>query len=297
MTLVLSTTSGRQQDGILRRGWALLLLILFFLLPACSTPAVRLPAPPVRYLELALAYNYNVAMMDQLWSRASLEMQWVEQGKKQSESGNGHLMLIPPNRMALSVGQLGQTYFWAGCDATQYWLFDLRDGGVVYVGTHERFDPGRFREVPIPVRPLDVAKLLGLVYLPMNEAPRDTVLVPSEGSDWVLELPEQKLRLRIDPATFTARAVQLLDDRGRVRVESVLQKPSPVALKNASPRDGPKLPREVTIRLPEDMGMLRLSLSNPSDGREDDRLRPRQFDWQALLKAHKPARIVNLDER
>ncbi len=288
--LVLSTTS--------------VLLLLNLLLSACTpAPVIRPSAPPVRYLELATAYNRNVAMMDQLWARADIEMRWQQNGKRQRETGEGHLMLMPPDKVALSLGKLGQTLFWAGCDAHEYWLFDLRDEGVVHVGRHANFDPRRIDVLPIPVRPLDVTKLLGLVYLPLSSAERDTVLVGVDGSDWVIDLPQQQLSLSIDPATFTARSVRLMDKAGNIVVASELREPVRVEIQNLPPAKSPRLPSVMTIRVPrltsdsktDDPGQLTLQLKGLTDGRDDDRIRPRQFDLAALYRAHKPKHIVDLD--
>ncbi len=300
--------------------FALLMCLPFF---ACTPAPVRPTAPPVRYLELATAYNRNVALINQLWARADIEMRWQHKGKRQRETGEGHLMLMPPDRVAISVGKLGQTLFWAGCDADEYWLFDLRDDGVVYVGRHENFNPKRIDVLPIPVRPLDVTTLLGLVYLPLGDAEQDTVLVGVDGADWVVDLPQRRLRLTIDPATFTARSVHLTNEKGQVIVASELRDPVQVEMQNNTKGNAPRLPSRVTIRVPppgmdgevrgefdavvkassagqkatEQPGQLTLRLSGLTDGREDERIRPRQFDLPALYRAYKPGKVIDLDSR
>lgn len=281
--------------------WRLIKLTLFSLLllgvSACTPTQVRPPAPPVRYLELATAYNRNVAMIDQLWSRAAVEMEWLEGRKKQSESGEGHLMMVPPDCVALSVGKLGQTYFWLGCDSQRYWFFDLRDDGVVYVGRQENFSLERFVNLPVAIKPLDVVKLLGLVYLPVHDPLLDQQLVSIQGSDWVVDLPARQMQLTIDPATFTARRVRLFDDQGAVQVQATLWEPVGVEMYKVALPNLPKLPQQLTIDLPAQNARLILSLSSLTDGREEQRIKPRQFDLQALLKAYKPGKTVDLDDR
>src|SRR5262249_54442096 len=138
-------------------------------LTGCPTPPTREPksvAPPgpaPAYADLAARYNANIAGLDRLWSRAVVELNWRDdRGKKRFEQGDGNLITGLPDRVALSIGKLGNTLFWAGGDAQRYWLFDLQGDKVAYVGRHAYIGSPCTLESPLAVQPRDLVRLLGI---------------------------------------------------------------------------------------------------------------------------------------
>src|SRR5690606_20224884 len=121
-------------------------------------------------------YNANLQRLERVWSRATVELRWREDGKRRLEQGEGHLILALPDRLAMSIGKLGGVSLWAGADKDHYWLFNLLDANDkhVHVGMHALARVGDQRG-PLPFRPIDLPRLLGLVTLDPNVAPKPKV--------------------------------------------------------------------------------------------------------------------------
>lgn len=276
------------------------------LLTACavndaSNSADPLPPPAVlpSFVEIVQRYNANLERVDRLWARAVVELEWREKGKRRFEQGEGHLIMVLPDRVALTIGKLGQDGFWAGCDAERYWLFDLRGERVVHVGKHAWADKPCVRSLGLPVMPMELPRLLGLTTIDPEHEPVAPAVEWIHGS-LVIEPVGHSSRLFLDPVTARPVRIDLLDETGHSRVTCRLTQYEPMPVAGAAPGAYPHIATRAVITitgagLQERSGKATLHLADPTDGREEDRIREKAFDFDALIKAHKPSVIDLLD--
>jgi hypothetical protein len=205
------------------------------------------------YREVAEHYNANIEHLSRLWAASNVHMEWTEDGKQRTERGEGSLYIVMPDHIALTVGKVGQLGLVAGCDDKRYWYFDLRDEGVVYVGTQaaaaRRAATGKADENPLglPIRPLDLPELLGIAPLGPPDAYRNIpgMTVVSVGWDgkegslvvafWSPVPPGPGRVLRLDPKTYLPRRITLFSERGHMTAESTLDKPMRVETRGLPP--------------------------------------------------------------
>lgn len=275
---------------------AVMLALFTAALAGCIPPRrTDIPHPAVmpHYVELAERYDANLAGLDRLWANATVRMKWVEKRRQRSESGEGVFMTVLPARMALSVGKLGNTLFWAGCDGQRYWLFDLTDDGVAYVGRHENVGQPGTQPFPAPVLPLQWPTLMGLTLLDPAVLPVPEVGWSGTGH-YVIQ-PRPGVRMLIEPDTALPSRIDLLASDGTVAVSAALSRPERVAVSGRGEADGPRIQTVVQLTVPGRQGTMTLKLSDPTDGRDEDRIRDGAFQFERLLKAYKPASVVDLD--
>lgn len=254
---------------------------------ACHPVEPRKAVPVVDYAELAARYNANIRGLDRLWSRSVVELRWKQAERSRLEQGEGHFLMIRPDRLALTVGKLGQTLFWLGCNGQRGWIFDLQSQpSVLYL-----YDSVQAVQADSLIAALlragGPACLLGLVELEPEIA---RVVTVQEGC-WVLEPADVPMRLWIDPVRAVAVQVDLLDEEGRTLATAKLSRHEPVDL---SPPAGfrPLLARRIEIVLADGQQRLTLFLSDVSAGLAETRIQDRAFDLEALIRALKPEKIV-----
>lgn len=279
------------------------------LLPACTPPKAD-PAPPLQlpsYEELAQRYNANIAAVDQLWARASVKLFYRnQQGKWKTETGEDSLFMFQrPGRVALSLGKLGKTALWAGCDQQRYWLFDLIENRTAWVGSTAALEGLAPEDYPLPVHPQRLVALLGLTPLDTLVA-TDARTVRYDNGSFVIDAPAQQLRLWLDPATALPRQIILLGDDGQPRIWSKLSGELRVATAQPPPQETvsdtvsvPRLAARAELILAGTDGSLTLALRDATDARAD----PRQaralsnaFDFDTLTRALRPQHVIDLDE-
>ncbi len=151
---------------------AVLLLLCFGCAGGRGGRAEREPEPtPVpSYAEIAAKYNQRVAPLDRVWARSVARVWYPDrEGEEQTDQVEGHLMMIRPDCLKLTFKKLGETYAVLGSNPDQYWWIELGDRGgrrVAWVGEHEAADPERLEELGLPVHPLDLIEVIGVLPLP-----------------------------------------------------------------------------------------------------------------------------------
>lgn len=279
-----------------------LLLVVAALFPGCAAsekyPSTGEPLhtrftarePLPSYAEAVRRYNENAAKVDRLWSRAVATIEWMdEKGERRIEQGDDcFVVYVAPDRFALSLGKLGKTLLWAGCDAERYWVLNAQDPRHAYVGRHEHV--GKACTQPLPmvggVHPRDVMRLMGVEPINPELLPDEPAVEWLDGQ-WMIEPPGMGTRLLIDPKTGFATRIDLIDGAG---VSRILCRLSHVETLTAYrvPTGGPaKIATRMTIELPDGRGAVRLTISNPTDGRADDRINDRMFDFDRLRRVLK----------
>lgn len=261
----------------------------------------QLTPSEVAWSAILHAHNQRVSRIDQMWSRAVVELRWVdEDGDRQFEQGDGPLILRKPGRTALAIGKLGKTRFWLGSDRVAYWLFDLDDPRLAYFGRVDHAEPLHVDDdYPMPVRPDRLIGLLGLLPLPARPDDPPAVFDLPNGHRQVT-LPEPDLkgdwtrRLRFDPSHRLSEIAWLAPD-GTVAISVLLSNYKSMAMESGASVRGPEVPARVRLDLPQREASADLFLSQMQSG--EAKITDRQFDFQHLLDALDIERIALLDEQ
>jgi hypothetical protein len=270
------------------RGINITLALALAALAGCATapttrPATTQPRSLPSYDQIAERYNRNIAGLNRLWSAATVELSWKEGDKKRWEQGEGQLIVVPPDRVSLSIGKLNNTLLWAGADAERYWIFDLQGDKTAYVGKHADYAKAG-GAAPLPIHPLELVRLLGITPLPRGDAARG-VAVEWMGGDYLVDFPA-RMRLVIDPATALATRIDLLDAQGFSRVIAKLSAPGRVELENTPPGGFPTIATSFEITMTDREGWMKLHLSRLTNNHE--KINERVFDFDFLEKTLKP---------
>lgn len=136
--------------------------------PSATVGDVKRFGPPPTYADAARDYNRTVDFLDRISARANILITYYdEEGKEKTEDPEGRLQIIRPNKLALSLGKAGQILFWFGCDPEQYWWIDLSEKGkrLAAVGRHEKFDDATAARIGLPIKPLDLIRMIGIVKM------------------------------------------------------------------------------------------------------------------------------------
>ena len=259
-----------------------------------SSRLARPDEPLPSYRQVIDRYNENIRRVEQLWTRAVVELRWTDEEGTHFEQGEGNLILQLPDRVAVSVGKLGHTLMWIGGDEQQYWFFDLRDRHVLYMGRHDQADQLDPKSLPVPIRPRDLPRLLGVIPIDPTKQPPDPQVEWYDGK-LLIEPPGTRTRLLLDPITAQPVRIDLMDTEGQSRVIGQLSAWEPMKIEGLPPGAYPKVATRLEVALVDKQGSATLFLSDATDGRRPNRIKPAAFDIQRLVAAFKPKRVVDLD--
>jgi len=262
---------------------------------SCQTPPITVHQPQhlPTYQQLATRFNKNLQRINQLWARAAVELHWRDEQGKHFEQGDGHLIFALPNQLALSIGKLGNTLFWAGCNPHQYWWFDLQDQPTLYFGSHAHTTPHTAEQLPLPVQPLDLIRLLGI--LPLDATPPSPPEVLWTDRGYLIQPPNTGSRLLIDPQTDRPSRIELLDPDGNVAVVSHLSRWQRMDIVGVPPGGLPYVATRFEISLVAQHGSMTIFLSDPTDGQAGNKVKDTLFDLEYLRGVFKPTQEVDLD--
>ena len=283
---------------------ATLMALCFLTLTGCKpaqpiVPETLLPdtidnvAPLPEYSELIERYNATTAPLVRVWAEAHVDLVWLdEKGKRKSEHGDGRFMYVAPDKVALEIQEFGKG-FWAGSDGERYWLFDLQDQRIVYVGRFDLLDQLDEGVFPLPVLPTDLLYVLGLVPIDPDRIP-DAPAVELVNGYYLIEPPGLGLRMLLNPESARPLRVDLLDQEGNSAVKCVLSKPA--KLERSPDMEGlptPVMPSVVEVYVLNEEARMTLKLKAlTTEGR---RIRDSHFDFDTLKKVYKPDQVVDLD--
>jgi hypothetical protein len=268
------------------------------------------PAPAIMpvYHEVAFRSNQHVAMLDRLWSHASVEVRFLdEKKKKRRERGDDSTLMIEvPSRLALSIGKMGNTIIWAGCDSQRYWLFDLfGDKGVIH-GRHELLYRYEMPGLPLKIRPSDLPLLLGLLPIDPGSGAAQDPPVGWAGTlgAFVVQPPGAPIRLFVDHKTWLPVRVELMDPHGGVAVISELSDHQPVEMVGVGLSAAPRIATRISMSLKDEYFAMDMQLSRMTDARgagdeKKGRAFGRAFDFDYLADHAfeiRPQDRVDLDE-
>jgi hypothetical protein len=269
--------------------------------PAPPVSAVAKPGPA--YAEVAAKYNANADFLRQLCAPVTVRMRYYDKdGVERNEQGEGRLQIVQPDHVAMSVGKVGETFFWLGSDSHRYWWFDLSGKRrLMYIGAHGNYELSQARRVGVVVAPLDLVRLLGIVALPekgQTQMSEDGTLI---GVTTDLE-GGMRQRTWIDPKTYLPTKIELFTLKTVVggangkaewvcELVSELSLPDGVDIKGRGER--PRMNTRVIIAHEASRSQITLDLSSMQDGA--GRMVPEAFDPAALAKQLRADVIYDLD--
>lgn len=260
----------------------------------CSGPKVQPPIPrgPVpAYADVAAAYNTRVQHLDRLWARTTIRFVSVDpEGKEIDEQGEGHLQIVLPRKLYLTVGKVGETGYELGSNDTRYWWIDVR-GKSAQVGEHVNFDASAAGAAGLPVHPLDLVEVLGITPLGPDAT---TMAWSDDGRRLLLRAPARvgDKVLALNPETYEPLEIRLIDSDGQPKVLSVLEDPLTVKLPDDSWVRTRTLSR-IEISVPSTRTSITLwmdTLENRGSG-----IKERAFDFEALVREYGVIEVQSLD--
>ena len=272
---------------------------ILLLLSSCITTRTTSTRPDATslpsYEQLVARYNRNVEQISRLWSFAVVELTWREDGRSRFEQGEGQLAVVLPDRMSLTVGKLGHDVLRAGCNQTQYWLFDMRGSeNTLHLGHHASVPRSVGGASSLPIRPRDLIRLLGVVRIDAPVGDTSPIVERFKG-DYLIEPPGCNCRMVLDPKTARPVRIDLLDERGYSRVTARHERYGHLKTEGVSPGRWPFVATLITMTDARKRGRINLALSDTVG--DSDAINPRWFDPALLAKALKPDVVVDMDQR
>ena len=260
--------------------------------------------PPPRYADAAARHNERVKYLDRVLARANIRLTYFDEGgEEHTENPEGRLQVVRPDRLALSLGKAGQTLFWFGCDGERYWWIDLSDRNkrVAAVGRHEKFDDQTARRIGLPIKPLDLIRLLGVSELDVNAA--GVTQWSADGTQVGVTTPlgaRGWQRMWLDAETFEVREVEIFG-RDRALVLSAVHEDGPEGPEYVeftrdvagARQSHASMPSRVYITHVPTGTEARLTISGVKDGPISDKA----FDLSVLLEKQGVDRVIDVDER
>lgn len=277
------------------RSLGLTLVVCGPILQGCASPqraSVETPADS----EVVARYNERASRLGRVWARAVVTLEYTdEDGRRRNEQGEGHLQLAQPDRIALSVGKLGEILVYLGCDSKRYWWFDMAgDESFVALGLHENVGRPCSRELPIEAHPLDIIDLLGVTPLPAEAR-----IVGTSPDGIVVDSPGRlgRLRLNLDPSSLMPRRIELFENGSETEASLVatLSDDQNVELRGVG-GFFPRMASRIEIDHTASESSISISLYDHADGEIRGRIPDSAFDFATLTDAFGPELIAVLDK-
>lgn len=265
--------------------------------PGLPAPAKVIPGPP--YEEVAARYNANAAYLHQLFAPVTVRIRYDDKdGKEHNEQGEGRLQIVQPDHTALSIGKVGEVFFWLGSDSQRYWWIDLSGKPrQMFVGVHDHYAASAARRIGVVVAPLDLVRLLGIVQLPVGAAGaggqtqmsadgKSIGIVTSLGGPG-----SGRQRTWVDPVTCVPNKIELFNAKGECELVADLSTPEGVDVKGTAFR--PRMNTRIKIAHAASRSQITLDLSDMQDG--SGRMVPEAFEAATLARQLRVDKIYDLD--
>lgn len=251
------------------------------------------PRPGITAAQIVEAQNARVAGLDRLWARVSVQVTAKnEKGKRLRDQGEGHLQIVQPSSIALSLGKVGQTQLYLGSNEQIYWWIDLLDSDekVALAGRHERVTTEKAALLGVPVYPRDLVHMLGITPLPTSAA--DAELEWDAHSHAAVHAPTDSGERRVwfDVDSMLPTKVELFDDNGELVLTSELDRYDFVNVVGDATIK-PKIAERADITIAVDDTKVKISLYDP----ENRAIRPTAFDFEKLVRGFGVDTIYDLD--
>lgn len=259
-----------------------------------QTPVLTGPAVTLDYKEVATLYNVRVENMDRVWARSRLRVQFTDkQGEKVDESAEGHLQIIRPRKLALTVTKVGETLYYLGSNDQLFWWLDIRKEKSGVVGRHADTKVEAVSAMGVPLLPLDVLELLGVLPLDVDAAGkakaiggRFEVMYPARGMRLAgIEDADgiSTVRMVMDRKTLEPQTIEVRGADGKIAVRAELKNYQPViGVPGGSLR--PRLATMFELFVPKSETRFTIKLLDTQN--RGDRMNPAAFDLEKLLAAY-----------
>jgi hypothetical protein len=155
-------------------------------------------------------------------------------------------------------------------------------------------------DLPLPIAPYRLVPALGLTPLPAHAdarihddpaEPHVLALVPVESGT-----PSANWCYWIDRETWQPRRIALLDQYGRLIAAAQLSDYQPLELHGLPPGAWPDVPARIELHIPQRNVRATLHLEEPlTDGRERDKVKDVQFDFDQLINRLHVDKVIDLD--
>lgn len=260
-------------------------------------PKVLPPAPSIT--TVVDAQNKRVDGLNTLWSRISLRVDGkLANAKLNKEEAEGHLQIVLPNKVAVTINKVGNTYFYLGSNDDVYWWLDLTEEKRGYFGRHAVATTETVDRFGIPVHPLDLIELMAITPVPeddLESEPAPVVRWSSDGKLLWYDVPARgsTKRVFVDPKTYLPVMVELLDGNAKVVVRSELSRY--VSFQSRSkPTASPSIPSRCVLTVPRTDLTITINLNDP-EGRAPKDI---AFDFKRLATELYPVNtLVDLDKK
>jgi hypothetical protein len=255
---------------------------------------------PPSYEESARKYNRSVDYLDRVLARVNILLTYFdEDGKEHHEDPEGRLQIVRPNKLALSLGKAGQILFWFGCDPEQYWWLDLSEKGkrIAAVGRHEKFDDSTAQRIGLPIKPLDLIRLLGVVK--MDVTARGATQWSDDGKLLGITAPVADRgfqRTWVDPRDMHPVTIEIFDKQRNLVLVAEHTGEEFVELTRDLPGVGVtqvRMPGRVEITHLETKTKARITLTGVKDGPISEKA----FDLSVIQDKFPVDKVIDLDKK
>jgi hypothetical protein len=259
-----------------------------------DSAVVSQAAPDFR--NAAAAYNERIESLGRFRAQATVQFRYGgKDGETRVEQPEGTIQVVRPDRLALSLGKLGQVKFWLGSDETRYWWLDmLHDEPIAYVGEHVKYNEQTARQLVLSLPPRTLIRVLCLTPMDQNawgatqwstDGLRLGITIQLEGGG--------RQRVWVDPANYCPIKSELFDATGNVVFVVDMTGDERVEVEAGSVRGGsPWIPKSYSVyRLGEQDPVARISLS----GAKNDGVNDKAFDFETVTSTYGVEQIVDID--
>jgi hypothetical protein len=263
-----------------------------------SEPKGPRAGSPTRLIDadaVVSAYNARATRFSSLWARASVVLEGEDaEGRDLRERAEGHLQVIPPTDIAISLGKLGETNLYFGSNDLYYWWFDMVDSEAkaAVFGRHDLVTAAKVDLLGLPIQPLDLIETLGITPLP-TDLGRVVARPGPEPGTIVLAAPTHRgvRRITVDQASSEPTRIELVGAGGRVLLAVELSRYRLIGGLGEG-EDPIRVPERAIVRMAGFDGELRISLHEP----ERRNIRAVAFDLGKLLDVYRITDLTDLDE-
>ncbi len=274
--------------------FVLCLLSMMVMLGCSSTSKVdvdKLPAPPSTQ-ELVEAHNARIATLETLWARVSVRAKGTyEDGTGYEEQGEGHLQIVRPDRVSLSIGKLGETYFVFGASESQYWSFNLADADrkVMLIGSMDQVTRGKAAALGLPVHPSELIPLSGLASIDLSQAGGTRWREDAKAYGFSTPARWGSTMTWFDPRTKHVVQTQAYDEYNELIASAEMSRYKDAQVPGELPV---QVPGKIEITTPNDSGFVRIETSEP----QARTIRAMVFEPERLQRAYRVDEVIDLDE-
>lgn len=277
------------------------LAIALVVLSACQAK----PAPIVQegeaalptYAEVYAKAEERVGALDRFWAIAVVGLRYRDaEGEARREQGEGHLQVVRPSHVALTIGKLGETYLLLGCDAERFWWIERLETRRAYVGGQEGARNLALERVGVPVLPTDVLVLADMVRWPEpGSGYAGRVVRADEAGLLAVEFEEsgRVRRVTLTRNVFDPVGVELFAEDGALVARSELSQHQRVD-NRIEPLLAQRVPSRINIDVPSAESRIELNLSRM----EISERRPKAlvFDLDELIERFGIDEVIRLEE-